>query len=282
MSEIAFGQVDEIIINALKEDLGHGDITTASVIIGAHRSSASLVAKSDMVLAGLLFADKTFALVDQSIKFKGLKKDGVRVKQGTVLVNIQGDTSSILRAERVALNILQRLSGIATLTERYVKALKGTGVKILDTRKTAPGLRIMDKYAVKAGGGHNHRFGLFDGVMIKDNHIIAAGGIAKAVRLARENIHHLVKIEVETSNIIEVKSALAAGADVIMLDNMSVSLMEKAVALIRGTAPVVLIEASGNITLDNVRLVADTGVDMISVGSLTHSAPAADISLGFR
>jgi nicotinate-nucleotide pyrophosphorylase (carboxylating) len=274
-----FNPIDKILLNALHEDIGNGDITTSAIIPEGHISTAEMIAKEALVLAGLPFAERTFQLIDGSVKFRSLKKDGSRVKARTVVAKISGRTASLLKAERVALNVLQRCSGIATLTNKYVGQIKGTQVKITDTRKTAPGLRLFDKYAVRTGGGHNHRYGLFDGVLIKDNHIVAAGGVGKAVRLARSKAQHLLKVEVEVKNIREVKEALSAGADVIMLDNMNVDMMKKAVNIIRRKSTEVSIEASGNVTLENVRSIAETGVDIISVGSLTHSAPAADISM---
>ncbi len=273
--------IDSLLRRALAEDLGPGDITTSLLIREGHTSRAVLVAKDDFILAGLPFAERLFRLADSGVRFTSLKKEGSRVKKGSAVARVSGGTAGLLAAERTALNLLQRLSGIATLTDSYVKAVKGLGVKITDTRKTAPGLRFFDKYAVRAGGGDNHRFGLFDGVLIKDNHIAAAGGTARAVRLARSRVPHLFKIEVEVKNLTEVKEALSAGADVIMLDNMPVEKVKKAVAVIRSSDPGILIEASGGISPGNVRSIAEAGVDMISVGALTHSAPAADISMKF-
>ncbi len=212
--------IDRIITNALEEDIGSGDITTTSLIPKSAISNASLTAKSDFILAGLPFAKRTFMLIDKNLKFKSLKKDGNYVKKGTIVATIKGSTRSLLTAERTALNILQRLCGIATLTNDYVKAVKGFRAKIVDTRKTVPGLRFFDKHAVKAGNGTNHRFGLFDGVLIKDNHIAAAGGITIAIKHARSKAHHLLKIEIEVKNLKEVREAVAANADIIMLDNM--------------------------------------------------------------
>jgi nicotinate-nucleotide pyrophosphorylase (carboxylating) len=273
---------DRILINALKEDIGNGDITTNSLIPEKHVSHAVLFAKSDCILAGLPFAERTFNLIDNDIQIKNVKKDGSRIKVDEIIAKIKGSTRSLLMAERVALNILQRLSGIATITDSFVRRIKGLKTKIVDTRKTVPGLRLLDKYAVRTGGGHNHRYGLFDGVLIKDNHIAAVGGVGKAVKLARSKSHHFLKTEVEVKTFSEVNEALAAGADIIMLDNMSVDEMKKAVEIIRRKKPGVLLEASGNINLENVRIVAETGIDLISVGALTHSAPAADISMKFN
>jgi nicotinate-nucleotide pyrophosphorylase (carboxylating) len=282
MTNKMFSHIDEALINALKEDVGSGDVTTSSLIPEASVSEALLIAKGDLVLAGLPFAKRVFQLVDDRLEFRALKREGTRVRKGSIVAEIKGKTAGILIAERTALNILQRMSGIATLTSDYVQAVKGSNVKIADTRKTAPGLRYFDKYAVGMGGGQSHRYGLYDGVLIKDNHIAAAGGVGKAVRLARSRAHHLLKIEVEVKNIPEVKEALSAGADVIMLDNMNIDMMKKAAVLIRRKNPAVLIEASGNMNLENIREVAETGVDLISVGALTHSAPAADLSLKIR
>ncbi len=274
-------QIDRVLLRAIAEDVGNGDVTTSALIPENHTTAAELVAKEDFVVAGLPFFKRVFGLIDSSVKLTIRKKDGSAVKSGTVIAGIRGNTRSILIAERTALNILQRTSGIATLTSQFVKSVKGLDVRIVDTRKTAPGLRYFDKYGVKAGGGHNHRYGLFDGVLIKDNHIDAVGGVGKAVKKARSGAHHLLKIEVEVKNLSEVKEALTAGADIIMLDNMSVKMMQKAVEVIRSKTNEVLIEASGNMNLDKVREVAGTGIDLISIGALTHSVSAADISLKF-
>ena len=273
---------DHIFINALREDIGNDDITTSSLISENSSSLAAVQAKGDFVLAGLPYARRVFTLMDGHSRFSVFKKDGDRIRRGQILAKVKGNTRSMLMAERTALNVLQRLSGIATLTDKYVRSVHGLSVRIADTRKTAPGLRVLDKYAVTVGGGYNHRFGLFDGILIKDNHIAAVGGVGKAVKLARAGAHHLLKVEVEVKNLSELKEALAAGADVIMLDNMPVDKMEKAIHTIRKKDQNIIIEASGDITLENVRKVAQTGVDIISVGALTHSAPAADISLKFH
>jgi len=280
MTEISV--TDRIILNALEEDAGQGDITAMAVIPEHHTSRARLVAKEGFVLAGIGYAERVFQLVDTTIKFRTLKKEGKPVRKGDIIATVSGNTRALLKAERTALNLLQRLSGIATLTDKFVTAVKGCPVKITDTRKTTPGFRIFEKYAVKAGGGTNHRFGLFDGVLIKDNHIEAVGSIGKAVKLARQNAHHLMKIEVEAGTLKQVKDTLNAGADVIMLDNMSPDNMKKAVKTIRNFNNAVIIEASGNMTLDNIRKTAETGVDLISIGALTHSAPSADISMQFN
>jgi nicotinate-nucleotide pyrophosphorylase (carboxylating) len=269
-------EIRRIIEGALREDIGSGDVTTGSVLTGREKGRAGAVAKADMVIAGIQVFKEVFLSVDPDIRFAARLRDGQRAKRGNTIAEVSGRLSSILQAERVALNFFQRMCGVATLTRSYVDRVKGTKAKILDTRKTAPGLRVLDKYAVKAGGGHNHRFALYDGVLIKDNHITAAGGITPAVRRASAARTPTLKIEVEVKNMKEVKEALKAGADMIMLDNMSLKNMEEAVRFIAGKVPV---EASGNISLSNVREVAETGVDYISAGALTHSVAAADISL---
>ncbi len=267
--------VINIIYSALEEDIGQGDVTTNLLIPEDRKSKAHCIAKENFVLAGLPFVREVFRILDPSILFKTLYNDGSRVKKGNIIAEISGKTCVILKGERVSLNILQRLSGIATLTNRYVEKTRGLKAKIVDTRKTTPCHRFMEKYAVKVGGGYNHRFGLFDGILIKDNHIKTLGSIKKAVREAKKG-HHLFKIEVEVKNLKELKEAIESGADIIMLDNMSVRDMKEAVKIAKGR---VMLEASGNISLENVREVAETGVDLISVGALTHSAPAVDISL---
>lgn len=271
--------IDAILKNALLEDIGRGDITTSSIISPEHKSTAVLIAKEDFILAGIPFAEKIFKLINPEIRFKTNKKDSDRVKKGAVIATIRGNTRSLLMTERVALNLLQRLSGIATLTNRFIKCVNGLPVKIVDTRKTTPGLRFFEKYAVRVGGGHNHRFGLFDGILIKDNHIVAGGGIKNTVRSARQKAHPLLKVEVEAKNIRGVREVLSAGADAIMLDNMSLKEIKRAVKIIRQKRPETIIEASGNVNRENVRKIAETGVDLISIGALTHSAPAVDISM---
>ncbi len=273
--------VDNFLLNALDEDIGNGDVTTSALISPKHVSDTALISKGEFIIAGLTYAERIFHLVDKGLKFKALKKEGDRVRNGSIIARIKGNTASLLLAERTALNLLQRISGIATITNQYVVAVKGLGTKIADTRKTAPGLRYFDKYAVRTGGGSNHRYGLFDGILIKDNHISAVGSIGKAVKLVRSNNHHLLKIEVETRNLSDVRGALNAGADVIMLDNMTLEKIKKSVDLIKSRKNSVIIEVSGNMNLGNVRKIAETGVDMISVGAITHSAAAADISMMF-
>ena len=274
--ELDFNRIDRIVEYALREDLGEGDITTNALASEKEDSKAIIRAKGKGVIAGLPIAKRVFQKLDPTVVCVDNVGDGESVRSGDILSEINGGTRALLSGERLVLNILQRLSGIATLTSKYVSAVEGLPVKILDTRKTAPGLRMLDKYAVSVVGGYNHRFGLFDGVLIKDNHIKIAGGVAEGIAVIRKRYKQKYKIEVETSNFEEVKEALIAGADIIMLDNMSTEQMRKAVRLIDGNA---LVEASGGITLKNIREVAETGVDFISVGSLTHSAPALDIGL---
>lgn len=269
----------KLITRALDEDMGPGDLTTTAVLDGGETGVAQAVSKGDIIVAGIDVFREVFDAVDPSLVFEAQLADGRAAGKGDCIASISGSLKSILLAERVALNFFQRMSGIATLTRRYVEAVRGTGAMILDTRKTTPTLRGLEKYAVTAGGGTNHRFGLYDGVMIKDNHITAAGGITQAVRKVKGTIPPGMKIEVETKNLEEVAEALAARADIIMLDNMGTREMKEAVSFIDGKA---LVEASGNVTLSNVTEIAQTGVDRISVGALTHSAPAADISLLFK
>lgn len=269
-------QIDAIIRNALAEDIHTGDITTQALQLPPGRISGFLKAKEDMVICGIKVAERVFSLLDEGVTFNPRCADGDFISSGTVIADMSGDASLLLQGERVALNLLQRMSGIATLTSRYVRAVEGTRVRIVDTRKTTPGLRILEKQAVRIGGGINHRTGLYDGVLIKENHIAAAGGIATAIRRARAYIPHTLKIEIETESLQDVKEALSAGADIIMLDNMDVSTMKEAVAIIAGQA---LVEASGGVNLATVRGIAETGVDIISVGALTHSAPSMDISM---
>ena len=268
--------LEEIIRRALAEDIGHGDITTEVTVDPEVEGKAIIVAKEDLVLCGIDVFLEVFLTLDPSIDFSCEFMDGESIANGNIIAELAGPLATLLTGERVALNLLQRMSGIATLTSKYVKAVSGTKAWILDTRKTTPGLRVLEKYAVTVGGGHNHRFGLSDGILIKDNHIAAAGGIKKAVESARYLAPHTLKIEVECSTIAQVKEALAVGADIIMLDNMDNKTMKAAVKTIAGKA---LVEASGNMSLERVAAVAQTGVDFISVGALTHSAPAIDISM---
>jgi len=269
-------KVRQIIETALDEDIGSGDVTTDAVLTGEEKGLARALVKADTVIAGIEIFREVFLVRDPALNVVLLKKDGEPAGAGDVVAEVSGKLASILTAERVALNLFQRMCGIAALTRRYVEGTKGTKARILDTRKTVPGLRILDKYAVRAGGGFNHRVGLYDGVLIKDNHISAAGGIIKAVGRVAGHAPMMVRVEVEVKNLAEVREALSAGAHVIMLDNMATEDMRKAVALIAGRA---LVEASGNVTVERVKEIAETGVDFISTGAITHSVAAADISL---
>ena len=269
-------QIKMIIEAALAEDIGTGDITTMAIVNRAQTGHAQAIAKNDFVIAGIDIFKETFLLLNDKIIVRKLISDGKRAKKGSIIAEISGSLFYILQAERVALNLFQRMCGIATLTAKFVEAVHGSKTKILDTRKTLPGLRVLDKMAVSIGGGFNHRMGLYDGVLIKDNHIAAAGSITAAVDMQRQSLPHTLKIEVETKNMSEVKEALKCGADIIMFDNMTPEEMKKAVSFVSGRA---LIEASGNVSLQNVAKIAATGVDLISVGELTHSVHAADISL---
>jgi nicotinate-nucleotide pyrophosphorylase (carboxylating) len=277
LSEI---QLDKVIDLALAEDIGHGDITSQALIPPDLSGKASLLVKEAGVLAGIEIAARVFQRVDPLLQVEALEKDGAAVRPGDIVGSVSGSLAGILKAERTALNFLQRLSGIASLTALYVAEVNGTGAEIYDTRKTTPGLRFLEKYAVRVGGGRNHRLHLGDAVLIKDNHIAAlrAAGLSleDIIARARQNAPAGVTIEVEVTDIAGVQQALKAGADIIMLDNMDTDAMQRAVALAAGRAR---IEASGGITLENVRRVAQTGVDMISVGALTHSCRALDISL---
>lgn len=270
--------VDEIILRAYKEDMPMGDITTDNIIDENDVAKAKLVAKEDGVIAGLEVGQRAFELQDPNVKVELLIKDGDKVSKGDVILTVEGNTQALLKAERTALNLIQRMSGIATRTNTLAELIKDYPAKIVDTRKTAPGLRYLDKYAVRMGGGQNHRFCLSDGVLIKDNHIKAAGNIANAVNIVRSKIPHTIKIEVETENLQMVKEALAVKADIIMLDNMTTAQMEEAVEVIDGKA---LVEASGDMDESRVVEVAKTGVDIISVGKITHSVKALDISMRF-
>lgn len=271
--------IHDTVMTALKEDMPLGDITTDNIISEDSVSKAEFLAKQDAVIAGLDVAKHVFEVLDINSEFIALVKDGDRVKKGDIIASVSGPTRALLKAERTALNFLQRLSAIATMTNRYVKKIEGLPVRIADTRKTTPGLRFMEKYAVSAGGGSNHRFSLSDGVLIKDNHIAAAGGIRNAIEAVRQNIPHTVKIEVEVESLEEVKEALECRADIIMLDNMTNQQMSEAVILINKRA---LVEASGNMSEETIYEVAMTGVDIISIGKLTHSANSVDISMNIE
>lgn len=271
--------VREHIRHWLAEDIGSGDITTMATVPQGHTSRGIIHAKQSGILAGLPLARLVFEVVDKSLKVITQTADGERVARGTVLAVVEGSTHSILTGERLALNLLQRLSGIATKTNEYVSAAEGQAVRIADTRKTTPGHRTLEKYAVRVGGGANHRYGLYDAVMIKDNHIKAAGGITAAVHAAKSRIPHTMMIEVEAETLSQAKEAVHAGAHIVMLDNMSAEAMLEAVAALRLLAPHIVLEASGGITPERVAEVARSGVDIISVGGLTHSFHALDISL---
>lgn len=269
-------ELERIIITAFKEDIGNGDITTTLIVGKNQKAKAFLLAKEDGIISGLPAAKKVFKKLDKNIFWKNIVKEGTHVKAGTRIAEVKGTLHALLTGERTALNLLQRCSGIATTTTQFVEIAKGTNAKILDTRKTAPGLRLLDKYAVKTGGGTNHRIGLYDMVLIKDNHIKAAGSITEAVAKVKRGLKKKIKIEVETTNLDEVREAVNSRVDIIMFDNMSVKMMKAAVKIINGK---IKTEASGNINLKTLRAIAKTGVDYISVGALTHSVKALDISM---
>ena len=269
-------QVDLIIENSLQEDLGSGDITTNLLLPEDSKSQAIIKAKQHGIVAGLPIAKRIFKRLDKKIVWIEKKRDGEEIMINDILAEIKGSKKAILTGERVALNFLQRLSGIATLTSKFVKAVEGLPAVITDTRKTVPGLRILDKYAVRVGGGKNHRMGLFDGILIKDNHIKIAGSISNALETIRKRTSKTYKLEVETSTLNQVKEVLSLGADIIMVDNMTIPNIKRAVELIKDRS---IVEASGGITINNVRKVAETGVNLISIGSLTHSPKALDIGL---
>lgn len=268
--------IDDIIRTAIKEDINYMDVSTVFVIPETQNGSARFIAKADGVVCGLEIAMRVFQLLDDSFTYESYFKDGDAVKKGDLIAVFSGKTACLLQGERTALNLLQHLSGIATATNACVKAIEGTKASIAETRKTLPGLRALQKYAVICGGGRNHRYNLSDAAMLKDNHIDAGGGIANTVGILRQKLGHTVKIEVETRNMDEVQQAVEAGADIIMLDNMSCEEMTAACCYINGRA---VTEASGNVTLETIRKVAETGVDIISLGALTHSVKAFDISM---
>ena len=274
-------QMDPMALDArlrdfLQEDIGHVDLTATLMVDEAMTGRFEMRAREPMTIAGLAVAARVFSLYDAGIDIERLAADGQTVPEGAVLMRLQGPARSLLTVERTALNLIQHLSGIATLTARYVERIAGTGAQLVDTRKTTPGLRALEKHAVACGGGRNHRLGLDSGVMLKDNHIAVCGGIAEAVARARSRVPVLTRIEVECDRLDQVEEALAAGADVIMLDNMPVETMRRAVELVDGRAP---LEASGGVRLETIRDIAETGVDFISVGRITQSAPAVDIGL---
>jgi nicotinate-nucleotide pyrophosphorylase (carboxylating) len=271
--------INKIISNALEEDINYGDVTTEYIVSEDSMSTGFFMAKEDGIICGIEIAKRVFNLVDKNIKFNSTIKDGDAVKKGEVFATVEGTTRNLLVGERTALNFTQRLSGIATLTNKFVNAVEGTDAIIVDTRKTIPGLRILDKYGVKCGGGRNHRINLSDAVMIKDNHIEAAGGITNAFDKIRKNIGHTVKIEVEVKNMDEVKEAVECKADIIMLDNMDIAACTEAVKYINKRA---IVEASGNVDEEKARQLAGAGVDVISIGALTHSVKAMDISMKIK
>ncbi|MDI6631256.1 MAG: carboxylating nicotinate-nucleotide diphosphorylase [Bacillota bacterium] len=276
MAEEIFFGLDELVDRALREDLGTGDLTTLGIVPEGVFARGVFLAKEEGVVAGLPVAARVFRRLDPESEFRCRVEEGTRVAAGTILAEVVGRARAVLCGERVALNFMRHLSGIATRTARMVALVQEFQVLVTDTRKTTPGLRALEKYAVRVGGGKNHRFGLYDGVLIKDNHIRIAGGVKEAVRRVRESMPHTLKIEVEAESLAQVEEALAAGADVIMLDNMPLETMREAVRLVAGRA---LVEASGGITEENIRAVAATGVDLVSAGALTHSVRALDISL---
>ena len=270
------GGLEEALRAWLREDLGQGDLTSLLVVPEDLEGEAVILAKEGGVLAGLWVAERVFALAEPRTAFTPLVAEGARVAEGTEVARVRGPLRGILAGERLALNLLQRLSGIATLTRAYVEALAGTKAQILDTRKTTPGLRALEKYAVRVGGGRNHRYGLFDGILLKENHVRAAGGVGEAVRRAKARAPHYLKVEVEVRSLEELEEALEAGADLILLDNFPLEALREAVRRVGGRVP---LEASGNMTLERAKAAAEAGVDYVSVGALTHSAKALDLSL---
>jgi len=269
-------QMDDMIKRALDEDLGAGDLTTGAIVDPHLKGKAVLLAKEDLVLAGSRVFARVFELLDPAVVCRFYFQDGDTVTTQKIIGEISGTVAVLLTGERTALNFVQRMSGIATLTRHYVDQAGKSKTKIVDTRKTVPGLRLLDKYAVHVGGGHNHRRGLFDGILIKDNHIVAAGSITKAIECAKQHAPHSLKIEVEVQRLDQIEEAIKAGADIVLLDNMNLAQLKNAVHMVQGR---VLLEASGGVNLDTVGAIAATGVDIISVGALTHSAKAVDISL---
>jgi nicotinate-nucleotide pyrophosphorylase (carboxylating) len=268
--------LDEWLLAALQEDLGSGDVTSEMLIPPDLRAKAVVRAKESLVVAGLDIAIRVFTLLSGEVKCLARTDEGRKVDAGAVLMELEGPVRALLGAERVALNILQHLSGVATVTRKFVDAVEGTGTRILDTRKTLPGMRGLEKYAVRAGGGVNHRSSLSDGILVKENHLAACGGISEAVKAIKQNAPHTLRVEVEASTLEEVDEAVAAGVDAILLDNMSIDTILEAVKRVGGAA---WLEVSGGVRLENVREIAETGVDAISVGRLTHSAPGVDISM---
>jgi nicotinate-nucleotide pyrophosphorylase (carboxylating) len=276
---LATPAVRRLIDLALEEDLGRGDVTTAAVVGEGPLVEARLVARQPLVLAGLEVSSAVFARVDASIRAIPLARDGDRIAAGTAVATYHGHAASLLAAERTALNFVQRLSGVATLSRAFVEAAAGSGLRITDTRKTTPGFRLLEKYAVRAGGASNHRFDLGSGVLIKDNHVAVAGGVRPAVARARGRVPHGLQIEVEVDSLAQLEEAIAAAADIVLLDNFSLPDIERAVARAKQCSPRPLLEVSGGVTLARIPELARVGVDIVSVGALTHSAPAVDLSL---
>ena len=268
--------LEQLIALAIAEDSGLGDVTTQSILQAPFKGKGIIIAKEPMVIAGLDVVKKVFAIMDPDCTIESTYNNGDNAETGDIILKVEGDLTALLKAERIALNFIQRLSGIATLTREYVNELSNDKVRLTDTRKTTPGMRLLEKEAVRAGGAHNHRMSLYDGILIKDNHIAVAGGVKSAVESVKARVSHIMKIEVEVSNMEEVRQAVSAGADVIMLDNMSVGRMAKAVEYINGRA---IVEASGNVSLKTLKDIASTGVDVISCGALTHQARALDLSM---
>ena len=279
-NDLPLTYIRSVIENALSEDIGPGDITTSLLIAEDQIAEGFITAEEDVIAAGILVAEEVFKTLDPDAVFETLARDGESISAGTKIIRVQGKAKALLTGERVALNFLQRLSGIATLSRRYAEAVKGLPVRLIDTRKTTPGLRILEKYAVRIGGCRNHRFGLFDGILIKENHIALTSGVGVATNIVRDKSPHTIKVEVEVKNLEEVREAAEGGADIIMLDNIDIPMMREAVGIIRNYKDKeIMIEASGGMGLDNVRDVALTGVDLISVGALTHSSSWVNISM---
>ena len=279
-NDLPLTYIRSVIENALSEDIGPGDITTSLLIAEDQIAEGFITAEEDVIAAGILVAEEVFKTLDPDAVFETLARDGESISAGTKIIRVHGKAKALLTGERVALNFLQRLSGIATLSRRYAEAVKGLPVRIVDTRKTTPGLRILEKYAVRIGGCRNHRFGLFDGILIKENHIALTSGVGVATNIVRDKSPHTIKVEVEVKNLEEVREAAEGGADIIMLDNMDIPMMREAVGIIRNYKDKeIMIEASGGMGLDNVRNAALTGVDLISVGALTHSSSWVNISM---
>ena len=279
-NDLPLTYIRSVIENALSEDIGPGDITTSLLIAEDQIAEGFITAEEDVIAAGILVAEEVFKTLDPDAVFETLARDGESISAGTKIIRVHGKAKALLTGERVALNFLQRLSGIATLSRRYAEAVKGLPVRIVDTRKTTPGLRVVEKYAVRVGGCWNHRFGLFDGILIKENHIALTSGVGVATNIVRDKSPHTIKVEVEVKNLEEVREAAEGGADIIMLDNMDIPMMREAVGIIRNYKDKeIMIEASGGMGLDNVRNAALTGVDLISVGALTHSSSWVNISM---